>query len=259
MPPAEARLAHGWHVGGTRLAHSLCPQDQMCAGARGNQLSSWLGTSLPNSAMSHGKLEIGPSGNIHSTETGKGYISASRPLPQESQLVNISRTRQADTPAASTPGFAEKDPNCRKNTTVPSLRNLPGSRNLSLLGPLPASSTKVLGPPPQTPEPGAEPSFSAIDGSRVSLFQHSGRTRSPALGFKRLQHHFEKTTFMIFSLILEILFNLFIQRIITLRYVSSIHQYELVIDIYVVFLLCHFKTYSSISKQEIIKSQEDNF
>lgn len=64
---------------------------------------------------------------------------------------------------------------------------------------------------------------------------------------------------MIFSLILEILFNLFIQRIITLRYVSSIHQYELVIDIYVVFLLCHFKTYSSISKQEIIKSQEDNF
>ena len=161
--------------------------------------------------------------------------------------------------AASTPGFAEKDPNCRKNTTVPSLRNLPGSRNLSLLGPLPASSTKVLGPPPQTPEPGAEPSFSAIDGSRVSLFQHSGRTRSPALGFKRLQHHFEKTTFMIFSLILEILFNLFIQRIITLRYVSSIHQYELVIDIYVVFLLCHFKTYSSISKQEIIKSQEDNF
>lgn len=60
-------------------------------------------------------------------------------------------------------------------------------------------------------------------------------------------------------LILEILFNLFIRRIITLRYVSSIQQYELVIDIYVVFLLCHFKTYSSISKQEIIKSQEDNF
>ena len=91
----------------------------------------WIGpgTRLPSSGTSQWRLNIGPGGNIYTTEIGRCNKSGSLPLPQEGQLVN--RTGHG-CPAAAFQGTSKltaNNSNSTGSTAVPSHRNLPEQKS----------------------------------------------------------------------------------------------------------------------------------